>query len=215
MCWHLPTQAAGQPVYLRWDLMSPADLCQRSLQNNWVRWTLGISPSLWKVHTFNLSTFQVSYNYNFVPGDCHSLFHVGNDIVIIAPIALAEDSIIVYTQNSVLDSESKTGPQVVLNANVSLQFIQCSKSLVTQTAQVNIDSGVIVPESLNPTIQKTHSKWQTYDTLQRSANGTTLLASDYVSDPQKKLRRCAYIHSVGNDGVSITPVYTDWWSCGC
>ncbi|KAJ7080252.1 hypothetical protein C8R44DRAFT_862910 [Mycena epipterygia] len=103
----------------------------------------------------------------------------GNNIVIIAPIALAEDSIIVYTQNSVVDSESNTGPQVVLNSNVSLQFIQCSKSLVTQTAQVNIDSRAIIPESLNPIIQKTHSKWQTYDTLPRPANGTTLLASDY------------------------------------
>ncbi|KAJ7815873.1 hypothetical protein B0H14DRAFT_2457406, partial [Mycena olivaceomarginata] len=52
----------------------------------------------------------------------------------------ATDSIILYTANPLLDSEDNTGLRVKLNSDVSLQFIQCSKSLVSQIALVSINS---------------------------------------------------------------------------
>ncbi|KAJ7929724.1 hypothetical protein B0H13DRAFT_1859447 [Mycena leptocephala] len=108
-------------------------------------------------------------------------YHPDGNAIVTAQLQVT-DSIILYTQNSVLDSEGNTGFRMNLNSDVSLQFIQCSKSLVSQIATVSINSGVILSNSLEPKIQKAYSIWQSYDSLPKTINGTTLLESNYWAE---------------------------------
>ncbi|KAJ7910800.1 hypothetical protein B0H13DRAFT_1876399 [Mycena leptocephala] len=99
------------------------------------------------------------------------------------PSMMPETSLTYYIPyHQVLDSGGNMGHQVYINSDVSLQFIQCSKSLVSQIATVSITSGVILPNSLEPNIQKTFSMWQSYDSLPKTTNGTTLVGSSYWAE---------------------------------
>ncbi|KAJ6557620.1 hypothetical protein B0H19DRAFT_1070260 [Mycena capillaripes] len=91
------------------------------------------------------------------------------------------DSITLYTPNPVLDSEGSIGPRVAA-LNTSLQLIQCSKLLVLQNAQVQLDSRAIIGASLNPSIYKSYSKWQSYNSLPRFTNGPTFSGDEYGSE---------------------------------
>jgi hypothetical protein len=92
---------------------------------------------------------------------------------------LPADSIILFTQNPVSDSSGIMGPSVTLpGLNVSLQFLQCSKSLVSQTGEVNA-SRQIIPNSLSPSIYKHNSTWQAYNPILKTDN--SMLQGDSVS----------------------------------
>ncbi|KAJ7895722.1 hypothetical protein B0H13DRAFT_2523798 [Mycena leptocephala] len=91
-------------------------------------------------------------------------------------------SLLLPPVNMVSDSEGTLGSRVALSSNISLQVIQCSKSVVSQQAQVHTDSRQIIPGSLNPVMQKTYSRWQTHDKLLQTANRTTLLEGDYWAE---------------------------------
>ncbi|KAF8193156.1 hypothetical protein K438DRAFT_1829199 [Mycena galopus ATCC 62051] len=96
--------------------------------------------------------------------------------------ALPTDSIILYTQNSVYDSDGGLGSPVPLpSSNVTLQFIQCSNSLVPQMGQVDAGSRLVIPNSLYPTIQKHNSTWQAYSTISsmKIQDEKSLLEGDY------------------------------------
>ncbi|KAJ7452647.1 hypothetical protein FB451DRAFT_1145259 [Mycena latifolia] len=77
------------------------------------------------------------------------------------------DSIVLYTPNTVVDSAGAQGFPVELTPgmgpNVSvthLQFLRCSKTLVNQEATVDGQSGQLIERSLSPSIYKTRSTWQ-------------------------------------------------------
>lgn len=98
------------------------------------------------------------------------------------------NSIILYTTNDVIDSHGQKGSPVTLkepmgpNATVSqLQFLQCSKSLITQRGTVGIPSRTLDPSSLQPSIYKTHSTWQKYKKSAVIPSDDTLIGSSIVS----------------------------------
>ncbi|KAJ7452646.1 hypothetical protein FB451DRAFT_1282765, partial [Mycena latifolia] len=85
-------------------------------------------------------------------------------------------SLVLYSTNSVLDSDGNTGfplalsPPMGPNSTVfALQFLQCSQSLVVQSGEVDPESGLILPASLTPNIHKSSSRWDTY-TAPKSTN---------------------------------------------
>ncbi|KAJ6602731.1 hypothetical protein DFH09DRAFT_1125418, partial [Mycena vulgaris] len=125
-----------------------------------------------------------SYNISFPSQGTHISpinAPVPNSIMI-APIA--GDTIILYTSNAVHDSADRMIPSEapIPDSDVSLHFLQCSKSLISQTGQVSIDSREIIPSSLTPVVQKTHSAWKAYEAFPTSAtNETTLLEGSYWS----------------------------------
>ncbi|KAJ7331076.1 hypothetical protein DFH08DRAFT_940256 [Mycena albidolilacea] len=102
------------------------------------------------------------------------------------------DSIILYTQNPISDTNGKIGHAVKLpNLNVTLQFLQCSDSVVLQMGKVDTGSRKIIPNSLHPTVYKNHSSWRSYNPFPKAANSTSLLEGDYwaqilsgLDDPQ-------------------------------
>ncbi|KAJ6526394.1 hypothetical protein B0H19DRAFT_1084493 [Mycena capillaripes] len=131
------------------------------------------------------------------------------DTILIASIAMLEeelptDSIILYTQNSVSDSSGIIGPSVTLpGLNISLQFLQCSKSLVSQTGQVD-ESRQIIPNSLSPSIYKHNSTWQAYNPISKSNT------QDYGS----MLQGNSVLTHFANTGVLFIPMGRgiDWGS---
>jgi glutaredoxin-related protein len=96
-------------------------------------------------------------------------------------MAPAFDSIILWTQNIVTDIEGTTGPRVAITPNISVQLMQCSKAIVSQIAEVDMNSRTIIPGSLTPEIEKRQSKWQAYDTIPRTFNETSLIGGASVS----------------------------------
>ncbi|KAJ7364540.1 hypothetical protein DFH08DRAFT_1016976 [Mycena albidolilacea] len=95
---------------------------------------------------------------------------------------LPTDPIILYTQNSVADSHGKLGSPVTLpHSNVTLQFIQCFKSLVHQMGRVDPGSRKIMLGSLYPPIDKSNSTWQAYNTNLRTVieDKSSILEGDY------------------------------------
>ncbi|KAJ7128681.1 hypothetical protein C8R44DRAFT_733006 [Mycena epipterygia] len=93
-------------------------------------------------------------------------------------------SIIVYTTSTVIDSSGQTGSPATLtqgrvNPNVpGLQFLQCFKILVSQQVTVQAGSGTIIPLSLQPTVYKNHSNWESHDVVASGSTDTTLLGGD-------------------------------------
>jgi hypothetical protein len=63
----------------------------------------------------------------------------------------------------------------------SLQLIQCSKSLILQNAQVQLDSRAIIADTLNPSIQKNQSKWQSFPNLPGPTEAPGFSWDGYVS----------------------------------
>ncbi|KAJ7610618.1 hypothetical protein DFH06DRAFT_1308628 [Mycena polygramma] len=104
------------------------------------------------------------------------------------PDATSWASMILYTTNQVKDSGGNTGLPVRLhapmgpNSTVSeLQILQCSRSLISQQAEVDPYSRLIVPSSLTPTLHKTSSQWNRYEEPSRDTNSnlTTVINSDW------------------------------------
>jgi hypothetical protein len=93
------------------------------------------------------------------------------------------NSIILYTQNPIFDSEGKMGPLMILpDSNVTLQFLQCFRSLVPQIGQVDAGSKTIIPNSLHPMLYENHSTWKSFNEISQTANNpTSLVEGDYVS----------------------------------
>ncbi|KAJ6525232.1 hypothetical protein DFH09DRAFT_1095708 [Mycena vulgaris] len=105
-------------------------------------------------------TYKLVYNYS------------GVNSILMRKVA---NMIILFTQNTVIDSGGNKGFPLILDSSLSLQFIGCVKSLTSQIAQVHLNSRAIIPGSLEPTTYKNHSKWYEYGTLPRATNGTALL----------------------------------------
>lgn len=124
-------------------------------------------------------------NYAFWSKVLWNWFHAGSDVILPANIEdeLPTDSIILYTQNSVFDSNDKIGPSVNLpHSNVTFQFLQCSNSLVSQIGQVDAGSKPVIPSLLYPTIRKQNSTWQAYNSFPRMStrNVTSLLDQNNI-----------------------------------
>ncbi|KAJ7123467.1 hypothetical protein C8R44DRAFT_783835 [Mycena epipterygia] len=105
----------------------------------------------------------------------------GGIISTLAP-GTVSSSIQLYSTIPIVDSDNNEGPSVQLippmNTSVSsVQLLQCSQSLVNQTAVVDSQSGKIIPGTVFPGIEKTNSNW-----MPRSRAGP--LAWDIPADPQ-------------------------------
>ncbi|KAJ7618234.1 hypothetical protein B0H17DRAFT_1152369 [Mycena rosella] len=94
------------------------------------------------------------------------------------------NSLIVYTANTVIDSDGNTGfPVHLINATgpnssvTDIQFLQCSKHSVPQYGQVDSKTGNIISSSLQPTIFKNHSKWSEYVEPSRNNSNQSMLDS--------------------------------------
>ncbi|KAJ7755428.1 hypothetical protein B0H16DRAFT_715079 [Mycena metata] len=92
-------------------------------------------------------------------------------------------SIIGYTTNKLLDSEQHTGFPVIPtkenNSTISyFQIFRCSRGLVQQHGTLDTGTGRIIPSSLQPNLQKNHSKWHMYNASGESNNSSTLLEGD-------------------------------------
>jgi hypothetical protein len=90
-------------------------------------------------------------------------------------------SIILYTPNIVIDSDGRTGFPVHLPNISNIQILQCSRTLVSQHAEIDIASNALIPLSLKPPIQKQSSRWHIYKADQTDTlNSSSLLESDSV-----------------------------------
>jgi hypothetical protein len=100
------------------------------------------------------------------------------------------NSIIVYTTNHVLDSYGNMGGVVAVNSPLTntshIQFLQCSKSLIKQKARVETGSSKILQASLEPVLQKNHSKWHMYGgVLVETPDDSTLIEGNAVRGEQE------------------------------
>ncbi|KAF7332689.1 hypothetical protein MKEN_00152100 [Mycena kentingensis (nom. inval.)] len=99
---------------------------------------------------------------------------VGPNITLLTPVM--EDSptnaIIIFTANEVVDSRGSSdgGHAIELSEPMGVgasttnrgQFLFCSRRLVNQTGLVSLESGLVDPASLQPSIIKTSSSWRPY-----------------------------------------------------
>ncbi|KAF7302212.1 hypothetical protein MIND_00788100 [Mycena indigotica] len=96
-------------------------------------------------------------------------------------------SLILYTTANVVDSTGAVGNPVKfspesldLNGTVSsIQFIQCSRSIVKQNATVDAITTLLKPDSLTPNIRKTSSTWAAY-----SDPAAGIAVAERVADPR-------------------------------
>jgi hypothetical protein len=116
-------------------------------------------------------------------------------------------SVILYTTSTILDSEGQTGSPIALtegtvNPNIpGLQFLQCARTLVSQTAIVEAGSRTVIPSTMNPPLYKNTSKWEEYTTSVSNNTNTTLLGGDFVSN----LPAVKYLYSLS--------ILSSGWSC--
>ncbi|KAJ7779199.1 hypothetical protein B0H16DRAFT_1711547 [Mycena metata] len=104
-----------------------------------------------------------------------------------------DDSITLYTSNTVLDSEGNPGLPVIFSAlppstlkkieglqsNVTqIQFLKCTHSLVPQSGQIDTEFNTLNGASLHPNIYKNSSRWISSTNLDFDAPGSTLLGSN-------------------------------------
>ncbi|KAJ7499792.1 hypothetical protein FB451DRAFT_1206607 [Mycena latifolia] len=82
---------------------------------------------------------------------------------IIGTLRAINSSVILYTPNTVIDSHQHKGDSVILkhpmgpNSTISqLQFLQCSRTLVSQQGTIDSGSGLLNGLSLQPNFFKTH-----------------------------------------------------------
>jgi hypothetical protein len=105
------------------------------------------------------------------------------------------NSVYISTTGMVMDSHGYQGSPLVFNQqsptilknltqfnlNTSqIQFLQCSKSLVVQSATIESQSNTIIEGSLHPNIHKNHSTWVRAQDLNFIPQDSTLLGSDLV-----------------------------------
>lgn len=120
-------------------------------------------------------------------------------------------SIVVYTANTVLDSEGNKGfPVSLVNATganssiTDIQFLQCSKHVVPQVGRVDSQSGKIIPGSLQPSIIKNHSTWYEYEGGLSSYGNESMIDGGLVCDLSSRKGVETNLTLVGtNDIVSI------------
>jgi hypothetical protein len=86
------------------------------------------------------------------------------------------------------------------NSNVTLQFLQCSKSLVSQVGVVDSSTKLIVPGSLLPILQKEDSTWPSY-TFPQNDNNSSLVEGDSVSERGANLDELT--HSISGQTSSL------------
>ncbi|KAF7378111.1 hypothetical protein MSAN_00235300 [Mycena sanguinolenta] len=95
------------------------------------------------------------------------------------------DSVILFTQNPVYDSDGNLGSPVTIPlSNLTMQFLQCSNTLVAQTGQVDTGSRSIIPNSLYPAIKKSSSKWRPYTSVSAAGkqDESSLLEGKYWAE---------------------------------
>ncbi|KAJ6488838.1 hypothetical protein C8R45DRAFT_929540 [Mycena sanguinolenta] len=117
------------------------------------------------------------------------------------------DSIVVYTTNEVLDSSGTSGFPVELSQAEwtdvnALQFLQCRRYLVNQSALVDPRSRTIIPTTLTPVIYKTKANWLSFENLPASTNnGSSLINTSSWATILPGLR---------GSGFWIGPLYPTW-----
>jgi hypothetical protein len=109
------------------------------------------------------------------------------------PITILEEtinnSVILYSPGHIVDSTGATSPPLVLNCTqdndqnltFSIQFLQCSKSLVHQFGTVLSQTRKLNGSTLVPSIYKTSSEWKSSSTIDFDDHGdVTLLGGGTV-----------------------------------
>ncbi|KAJ7202372.1 hypothetical protein GGX14DRAFT_654311 [Mycena pura] len=103
-------------------------------------------------------------------------------------LATMNNSIIIYTTRDVLDSTGQKAPPLRLNVQnyfggpiISGRCLQCSKSLVPQTATVTSPSCTLDVSSLRPNTYKTQSNWRPSPQMDFRPQDLTLVGSDVWS----------------------------------
>ncbi|KAJ7649985.1 hypothetical protein FB45DRAFT_6550 [Roridomyces roridus] len=97
------------------------------------------------------------------------------------------NSLILSTPCNVIDSLGKTGNPVVLNQTLqnntisSIQFLQCSKSVVEQSGIVDTQSRALKESTLFPSIHKMNSQWQPATSMDFESQNFTALGGDVWS----------------------------------
>ncbi|KAJ6537821.1 hypothetical protein B0H19DRAFT_1382511 [Mycena capillaripes] len=141
--------------------------------------TCGYLPNL-KVTPSNLVNSSLAWNITLPSGFLFQPHSSGPNIITTQaqnfesvstppPQNSSWPSMILYTTNKVMDSDGNVGFPVELNPPMGpnrtvseLQFLQCSRSLVTQQAEVDPHSTLVIPSSLQPILHKNTSKWTAY-----------------------------------------------------
>ncbi|KAJ7654869.1 hypothetical protein B0H14DRAFT_1126242 [Mycena olivaceomarginata] len=147
--------------------------------------TCGYLPGInTQVVADNPTYYEISFE---PPVQLANVLSIGPNLILMD--SALNNSIVLYTTNDVVDSHGKKGSPVTLkkpmgpNATVSqLQFLLCSKSLVHQHGTVNTQSRKLDPSSLQPSIYKTHSNWQSYNNLLSLSADESLIGSNLSSD---------------------------------
>ncbi|KAJ7019086.1 hypothetical protein C8F04DRAFT_353328 [Mycena alexandri] len=130
----------------------------------------------WTEYNVSFPTEQLEWHSWSTPGS--NTIVIANQLSSGIDIELPTNSIILYTQSLISDSHGTIGPSMTVpQSNVTVQFLQCTRSLVSQTGQVDTGSRSIIPDSLSPVIQKKNSTWARYQSPQ-AANSTSLVEGD-------------------------------------
>jgi hypothetical protein len=119
--------------------------------------------------------------------------------------------VVISTTNIVVDSIGHQGfpliftdqsPSVLKNItednlNVSqIQFLLCSKALVSQSGTLDTQSNTLYNGTLHPNIHKNYSKWMAAADMNLSPQNSTLLGGDLV----RKISFHAYYYSCHQSG---------------
>ncbi|KAJ7868157.1 hypothetical protein B0H13DRAFT_1897248 [Mycena leptocephala] len=135
----------------------------------------------------------------------------GTDVILIAnnEDELPLNSIILYTQNPIFDSEGRMGPLMILpDSNVTLQFLQCFRSLVPQIGQVDAGSKTIIPNSLHPMLYKNHSTWKSFNEISQTANNpTSLVEGDYWARIFSRFPDAGNLFTASGDSIDWGSTY--------
>ncbi|KAJ7303723.1 hypothetical protein DFH08DRAFT_825656 [Mycena albidolilacea] len=98
-----------------------------------------------------------------------SVYATGPNILTV--LSVQNNSIVLLTTSTVVDSEGGKGSSISLTPPMStglttvthVQCLRCFKTVVAQKGIIDAKSGRVDPESLSPNLQKTFSKWHVPD----------------------------------------------------
>ncbi|KAJ6449264.1 hypothetical protein C8R45DRAFT_1131086 [Mycena sanguinolenta] len=138
---------------------------------------------------FDLSLAPIWLDEGERPLSIQTLSARANMVQVLADGGL-KNSVILWTTLEVQDSSGNTGNPVIVdgakdlnNATINqLQVLQCSKSIVAQSALVDTETTKVNNSSIYPDIYKTESTWQSCQGLNLTADDSTLLGSDAWSE---------------------------------
>ncbi|KAJ7203832.1 hypothetical protein GGX14DRAFT_569876 [Mycena pura] len=138
----------------------------------------GMSSGYWNISLGTSGNFQTTVQ---LPSS-------GPNILTATSFDPPPSALIVYTTNPVVDSTQSAGAPILLtspmgNGSVTqVQFMVCSRGLVPQQGIVDGETGLLFGPSLQPSIYKTYSSWQSYTDVPLPAGDSTLLGGNAWSE---------------------------------